>query len=60
MDDSNDLAVKYLGAISVILAVGLVLCFLASLGYNTYITYSGKKIEVRTENLNSTYLNTIE
>ena len=47
MDDSNGLAVKYLGTISVILAVGLVLCFLASLGYNTYITYSGNKTKIK-------------
>lgn len=60
MDDSNVMAVKYLGRVSVVLAVGFALCFLASLGYNTYITYTGKKIEVRTENSNSTYLNTVE
>lgn len=60
MDDSNVVAVKYLGRVSVVLAVGFVFCLLASLGYNTYISYTGKKIEVRTENSNSTYLNTVE
>ena len=43
------LAVKYLGISLIFLIVGIVLCFLASLGYNTYIKfqYNRKKIEVQ-------------
>ena len=33
------LAVKYLGIYLIFLIVGIVLCFLASLGYNTYIKF---------------------
>ena len=40
------LAVQYLGRALIALIVGIVLCFLASLGYNTYIKFSDKKIEV--------------
>lgn len=37
----------------IVLIVGIVLCFLTSLGYNTYIKIknSNKKIEVRVEKL---------
>ena len=59
-EDSNVVAVKYLGKALICLIVGIVLCFLASLGYNTYIKYSDKKIEVRAENSNSTNLNTLD
>ena len=43
------LAVKYLGISLIFLIVGIVLCFLASLGYNTYIKFqdNNKKIEVQ-------------
>ena len=43
------LAVKYLGISFISLIVGIVLCFLASLGYNTYIKFQDnhKKIEVQ-------------
>lgn len=43
------LAVKYLGVSLIFLIVGIVLCFLASLGYNTYIKFQDnhKKIEVQ-------------
>ena len=43
------LAVKYLGISLIFLIVGIVLCFLASLGYNTYIKFQDnhKKIEVQ-------------
>lgn len=60
MSDSNVVAVKFLGWISVILSVGVVSYLLATLGYNTYIKYSDKKIEVQATNSNSTYLNTLE
>lgn len=59
-NDSNVVAVRYLGRALIALIFGIVICFLASLGYNTYIKYSDKKIEVRTENSNSTYLNTLD
>ena len=53
--EAEILAVKFLGIALIVLIVGIVLCFLASLGYNTYIKYhnKGKKIEVRTRNSNS-------
>ena len=59
-NDSNVVAVRYLGIALIALIIGIVICFLASLDYNTYIKYSDEKIEVRTENSNSTYLNTID
>ena len=59
-EDSNVVAVRYLGRALICLIIGIVLCFLASLGYNTYIKYSNKKIEVQAQNSNSTSLNTIE
>lgn len=59
-NDSNVVAVRYLGRALISLIIGMVVCFLASLGYNTYIKYSDKKIEVHAENSNSTYLNTHE
>ena len=54
--EAEILAVKFLGIALIVLIVGIVLCFLASLGYNTYIKYHNKdkKIEVRAENSNST------
>lgn len=54
--DAEILAVKFLGIALIFLIVGIVLCFLASLGYNTYVKYhdKNKKIEVRAENSNST------
>ena len=58
-DNSNVVAVQYLGMALICLIVGMVVCFLASLGYNTYIKYSDKKIEVLTQNSNSTNLNTV-
>ena len=52
--DVSFLAVKFLGLISMILSLGFILCFLAIIGYNTYIKYQDehKKIEVRAENSN--------
>ena len=45
---------KFLGWALILLIIGFVICFLATIGYNTYITYSqdNKKIEVRAENSN--------
>ncbi len=62
MSDSNVVAVRFLGWTLIITVIGIVLYALASLGYNTYLSYSdsNKKIEVRTENSNSTQLNTVE
>ena len=51
--NSNDIAVKYLGRSLIVLIVGIVFCFLASLGYNTYFRLSQKEIEVHAENSNS-------
>ena len=56
---SNDIAVRYLGRALIALIVGIVICFLASLSYNTYIKWSQKEIEVRDENSNS-HLNEIQ
>ena len=50
---SNELAVKYLDMSLIVLIIGIVLCFLASLGYNTYIRFSQKEIEVQATNSNS-------
>ena len=54
MQEDGQLAVKFLGIISIILVLGFILCFLANLGFNTYFEYSdeNKKIEVRAENSN--------
>lgn len=54
--EAEILAVKFLGTALIFLIVGIVLCFLASIGYNTYAKYhdKNKKIEVRAENSNST------
>jgi len=48
------LAVRFLGIISIILVLGFTICFLAMIGYNTYLKYQDKhkKIEVRAENSN--------
>ena len=45
--------VDALGIVAIILAAGLIICFLAVLGYNFHFTYSKEKIEVRAENSNS-------
>ena len=49
----NDIAVRYLDRALIALIVGIVLCFLASLGYTSYIKWSEKEIEVRAVNSNS-------
>ena len=50
------LAVKYLGISLIFLIIGIVLCFLASLGYNTYIKFQDnhKKIEVQARDSKTT------
>lgn len=60
MSGNDTVAVKYLGRTSLALVIGMVICFLASLGYNTYVKYTDKKIEVQATNSNSTNLNTVE
>ena len=50
---ANDIAVKYLGRALIALIIGIVICFLASLSYNTYIRFSQKEIEVQATNSNS-------
>ncbi|MFQ8989024.1 MAG: hypothetical protein ACLR6T_10130 [Intestinibacter sp.] len=56
--DTATLAVQFLGIALICLIVGIVLCFLASLGYNTYMKFQDrhKKIEVHAENSNSNKL----
>ena len=45
------LAVKFLGTALIALIIGFVVCFLAVLGYNTYVRFHAnkKKIEVVTQ-----------
>ncbi|MCI8486991.1 MAG: hypothetical protein HFJ20_08110 [Clostridia bacterium] len=38
--------------VTIILAVGIIVCFLATIGYNTYISLTKEKIEVKTLNSN--------
>ena len=40
------LAVKYLGTALISLIVGFVICFLAALGYTTYIRFRNKEKEI--------------
>lgn len=51
------IAVKYLGKTSMLLVVGVIVCFLASLGYSTYLKVQStdKKIEVQSMNSNQTF-----
>lgn len=44
---------SYLGRVAIILSIGMVICLLASLGYNTYLSITKERIEVRTSNSNS-------
>ncbi len=56
---AEKMAVRYLGIALIFLIVGIVVCFLSSLGYNTYIKYHdiNKKIEVQaTDSNETTYL----
>lgn len=43
----------WFGIVSIILALGMVICFLALLGYKFKGTYSKEKIEVSTTDSNS-------
>lgn len=47
--------INYLGWALIVAIIGIVICFLALIGYKTEFTYSDndKKIEVRAENSNS-------
>ena len=38
--------------VTIILALGMIVCFLATIGYNTYIFCTKEKIEVQTQNSN--------
>lgn len=38
--------------VTIILAVGMIVCFLATIGYNTYISLTKEKIEVQALNSN--------
>ena len=49
----DNLSTWFLGIVAICLVAGLVICFLATNGFNTRITYSQEKIEVRAENSNS-------
>lgn len=50
----NEIATRYLGLSLIFLIVGIVLCFLANLGYSSYIKLQSadKKIEVQAQNFN--------
>lgn len=52
-NDPNILAVKYLGGALITMIVFIGIYFLASIGYNTYISFSKEKIEVQATNSNS-------
>ncbi len=52
-ENSNDVAVKYLGKSLLAVIIGIIICFLATIGYNTYISISQEKIEVNASNINS-------
>ena len=53
-NDSNTLAIKYLGWTLILTIVFVGLYALATIGYNTYISFSQEKIEVQATNSNST------
>ena len=60
-DTSNDIAVKYLGRALLSVILGIIVCFLATIGYNTYVSVSQEKIEVQATNSNSIKnLNTLD
>lgn len=52
--DTSELAVTYLGRALLAVIIGIVICFLTTIGYNTYISISQEKIEVQAMNSNST------
>lgn len=53
-NNSNTLAVKFLGAALIVLIIGFFMYLSVTAGYNTYLSFSKEKIEVRAENSNST------
>lgn len=58
--EAEILAVNFLGIALIVLIVGIVLCFLASLGYSTYIKFQDKhkklKSVLRTQTPNQTHI----
>ena len=50
---NNEVAVEYLGKALISVIIGIIICFLATIGYNTYISVTDKKIEVRATNSNT-------
>ena len=53
MENTDEkIAVKFLGAISILTIVTLEICVLAVLNYNTSISVTKEKIEVQAENSN--------
>lgn len=54
LESTLNLAVRFLGILSITLVVGFIVCFLAVVGYNSYIKYKDKhkEIEVHTKNSN--------
>lgn len=52
-ENGNEIAVKYLGKSLLAVIIGIIICFLATIGYNTYISVSQEKIEVNASNINS-------
>lgn len=60
-DSSNsDIAVRYLGRALIAVIICGTIFGLASLGYNSYINFTKKGIEVNAHNFNSSKLNEIE
>nr|DAJ13881.1 MAG TPA: protein of unknown function DUF3333 [Siphoviridae sp. ctvzh6]DAS23415.1 MAG TPA: protein of unknown function (DUF3333) [Caudoviricetes sp.] len=51
--NNNDLAIKYLGRALIAFIIGFFVYLCATIGYNTYLSFSKEKIEVRAENSNS-------
>lgn len=52
-ENGNEIAVKYLGKSLLAVIIRIIICFLATIGYNTYISVSQEKIEVNASNINS-------
>lgn len=52
-NDINTLAIKYLGRALIAFIIGFFVYLAAINGYNTYLSFSKEKIEVRAENSNS-------
>lgn len=50
--DTSELAVRYLGRALLAVIIGIIICFLTTIGYNTYISISQEKIEVQATNSN--------